>query len=269
MPSHGRRARCASSCRMRRALRPTRWRAWSRSAWPSACTSPSWWRTAPAPAAASAWAAAAKMPADGYTLVIGHVGTLTINPSVYSKLQYDPDKDFVPIIQAVKTPLLLVVAGVVAAEIGGRRDRRRASRIPTSSPTPRPATARRRTWPASTSRRSAGAAMTHVPFKNASDALVGVASGEVSAHLRRPAGSLAAGARQAAAAAGLTSESAPAEFPRHADVVAETAKGYEMLDWCGFMAPRERRMRSSPVCSRRSRPCSPSRKLFRRCATRA
>src|SRR4051812_15695106 len=43
--------------------------------------------------------AGAKAPADGYTLVIGHVGTLTINPNIYPNLPYNPKKDFAPITQ--------------------------------------------------------------------------------------------------------------------------------------------------------------------------
>ncbi|MEY3664403.1 MAG: hypothetical protein RLZZ153_585, partial [Pseudomonadota bacterium] len=36
---------------------------------------------------------AAKAPADGYSLVIGQTSNLAINPSLYSKLPYDPVKD--------------------------------------------------------------------------------------------------------------------------------------------------------------------------------
>src|SRR4051812_46077032 len=37
--------------------------------------------------------AAAKSPADGYTLLLGDTGTLAVNPSLYAKLPYDPQKD--------------------------------------------------------------------------------------------------------------------------------------------------------------------------------
>lgn len=52
---------------------------------------------------------AAKASADGYTLLIGIDGTMTINPSLYSKLPYDPVKDFTPITQVILAPLILVV----------------------------------------------------------------------------------------------------------------------------------------------------------------
>ncbi|WP_425466744.1 Bug family tripartite tricarboxylate transporter substrate binding protein [Pigmentiphaga humi] len=39
----------------------------------------------------------AKSPADGYTLLIGHIGTLAVSPLIYPQLPYDPLKDFVPV----------------------------------------------------------------------------------------------------------------------------------------------------------------------------
>ena len=52
----------------------------------------------------------AKAPADGRTLLMGTVGTHAINPTLYRKLPYDAQKDFVPIGLAGFTPTLLVVA---------------------------------------------------------------------------------------------------------------------------------------------------------------
>ena len=40
---------------------------------------------------------AARSAPDGYTLVLGHIGTFGVGPSLYSKLPYDPVRDFVPI----------------------------------------------------------------------------------------------------------------------------------------------------------------------------
>lgn len=52
----------------------------------------------------------AKAPADGYTIVMGTVGTHAINATLYKKLPYDPLKDFAPIAFAGYTPTFLVVA---------------------------------------------------------------------------------------------------------------------------------------------------------------
>src|SRR5262245_50005786 len=52
---------------------------------------------------------AAKSPADGYTLFVGTVGTNAINASLYSKMPFDHQKDFAPVILLSKTPNVLVV----------------------------------------------------------------------------------------------------------------------------------------------------------------
>ena len=51
----------------------------------------------------------AKAAGDGYTLLMGHVGTLSITPSLYPKLQYDPIKSFTPIAWVARVPNVLVV----------------------------------------------------------------------------------------------------------------------------------------------------------------
>ena len=51
---------------------------------------------------------AAKAPADGYTLLLGFVGAIAVNVSLYSKVPYDPVRDFAPITQVASSPLLIV-----------------------------------------------------------------------------------------------------------------------------------------------------------------
>ena len=51
----------------------------------------------------------AKSPADGYTLVMGTVGTHSINGALYAKMPYDMVKDFAPVAHVASAPNLLVV----------------------------------------------------------------------------------------------------------------------------------------------------------------
>ena len=51
----------------------------------------------------------AKSPADGYTLLMGTVGTHAINPALYKKLPYDPLRDFTPLGLAASAPVAVVV----------------------------------------------------------------------------------------------------------------------------------------------------------------
>ena len=46
---------------------------------------------------------------DDHTLILGHIGTLAVNPYIFAKLPYDPNKDFVPITLISKVPSLYVV----------------------------------------------------------------------------------------------------------------------------------------------------------------
>jgi len=55
-------------------------------------------------------AEAAKAEPDGSTLLMGHIGTLAVNPSMYPKLPYDPLKSFVPVAYVARVPNVLVVA---------------------------------------------------------------------------------------------------------------------------------------------------------------
>jgi len=56
----------------------------------------------------------AKSPPDGYTLLMGTVGTHAINQSLYSKLPYDPVKDFTPVTLVASVPNVLVVNAAFA-----------------------------------------------------------------------------------------------------------------------------------------------------------
>ncbi len=52
---------------------------------------------------------AAKSAPDGYTIVIGHVGTFSINPALYTKLPYSPQRDFAPIGLIAMIPNVLAI----------------------------------------------------------------------------------------------------------------------------------------------------------------
>ena len=51
----------------------------------------------------------AKAEPDGNTLLMGHIGTLAVNPAIYPKLSYDPLKSFTPVAWVAQVPNVLVV----------------------------------------------------------------------------------------------------------------------------------------------------------------
>ena len=58
----------------------------------------------------------AKAAPDGYTLLVATNAQLAVNPSLYTKMTYDPAKDLMPISQAVYSPNILVVPNDVPAK---------------------------------------------------------------------------------------------------------------------------------------------------------
>jgi tripartite-type tricarboxylate transporter receptor subunit TctC len=59
--------------------------------------------------------AAAKAAPDGQTIVLGHIGTLAINPAMFDRLGYDPVGDFAPVSLLVSVPNVIVVHPSVPA----------------------------------------------------------------------------------------------------------------------------------------------------------
>jgi tripartite-type tricarboxylate transporter receptor subunit TctC len=58
----------------------------------------------------------AKADPDGYTLIIGHVGSLAMNPYMYDKLPYDVDRDYAAISLLAIVPAIFVVHESVPAK---------------------------------------------------------------------------------------------------------------------------------------------------------
>lgn len=52
----------------------------------------------------------ARAEPDGHTLLMGHIGTLAVNPAIYPRLAYDPLRSFVPVAWVARVPNVLVVS---------------------------------------------------------------------------------------------------------------------------------------------------------------
>jgi tripartite-type tricarboxylate transporter receptor subunit TctC len=59
---------------------------------------------------------AARAEPDGYTLIIGHIGTLAVNPFMFDKLPFDTNADFAPVSLLAKVPNIFVVHADVPAK---------------------------------------------------------------------------------------------------------------------------------------------------------
>ncbi len=63
-----------------------------------------------------AMAEVAHVDPDGYTLIIGHIGSLAVNPFMYEKLPFDTNRDFAAVSLFAKVPQIFVVHESVPAK---------------------------------------------------------------------------------------------------------------------------------------------------------
>ena len=120
----------------------------------------------------------AKAAPDGYTLLMGHTGTLAINPSLYAKVPYDPVRDFAPVSLVAISPLVLVTNPSVPAKNVKELvalAKRRPGQITYASGGSGTGTH----LSAELFKMMAGVDLSHVPYKGTGIALTAAISGEV------------------------------------------------------------------------------------------
>ena len=93
-------SRCASSSRTRRAAATTTSRDSSRRSSPNGSGQPFVVENRPGAGTLIGTEAAAKSPADGYTLLLSSIVTHALAPTLYPRSPYDPLRDFVPVTTA-------------------------------------------------------------------------------------------------------------------------------------------------------------------------
>lgn len=177
--------------------------------------------------------AAARSPADGYTLFLTTNTTQAANPYLYKQLAYDPIKDFAPISRVANTPALLVTHPSVPAN-------NMAELIALAKSKPGKfsyASGSAGTLvPAAMLTFDAGLDMVHIPYKSIPDGLKDVIAGTVDMMFT----DMATGSIQVKAgrvkALGVSSAKSSALMP---DVppIANTLKGFELLAWYALYAP--------------------------------
>jgi tripartite-type tricarboxylate transporter receptor subunit TctC len=177
---------------------------------------------------------AAKSPADGYTLVAGSSGPISISPNV-QKVAYDPLKDFAPISLLAVNPFMLVVNPSIPA-----KNVKELIALLKANPG-------KYSFASSGSGATshlmsvlfnsmAGVEVVHVPYKGSSQSITDVVSGQIAFTIETvPAvqGLVQAGKLRALGATSLTRAAAMPDVP----TIAETLPGYEMFGWIGLMAP--------------------------------
>ena len=183
----------------------------------------------------------AKAPADGYTLLMGTVGTHGINKSLYAKLAYDPQKDFAPVTLVAGVPNVMVMNTERARQLG-------INSVPDFIQYARrhPGALNMASSGSGTSihlagelfKSMTGVFMTHIPYTGSAPALLGLVSGQVDVMFDNLPSAMAlikSGKLKAFAVTSAQRSAAMPELPTLED--AGQLKGFEASSWFGLLAP--------------------------------
>jgi tripartite-type tricarboxylate transporter receptor subunit TctC len=178
----------------------------------------------------------AKSKADGYTLLLGNIGTQAINPALYARLPYDADKAFAPVSLVAELPLAMMVNPAVPAK------------------TPAEFIALAKAQPGKLSYSSSGAGgaphlaaemfkdqtgsfILHVPYRGGGPAIADLLAGHVQLSFMtalEASGHIKAGKLRALAVTGDKRLPALPEVP----TLGEGAlPGFNAISWIGLLAP--------------------------------
>lgn len=178
----------------------------------------------------------AKAKPDGYTILMGNIGTQSVNPSLYKKMPYDPDRAFAPISLVAELPLMMMVNAKVPAK------------------TVQEFVAYAKAHPGQLSYSSSGAGgsmhlaaelfktqsgtfILHVPYRGGGPAVADLIAGHVEltfATVLEAIGQVRSGRVRALAVTGDTRVSALPEVPTLSEA---GLPGFNSISWIGLLAP--------------------------------
>jgi len=179
---------------------------------------------------------ASKSPPDGYTVLMGTIAALAINPSLYEKLPFDPVRDFEPVSLAVSSTNVLVVHPSVPA-----KSVKELIALAKSQPG-------KLTYGSSgvggaghlagvLFDQLAGTKMVHVPYKGGAPAMIALIGGEVQlvfATAETAVPQIKAGKIRAL---GVTIAKRTALLPDLPTIAEAGLPGYEANNWYGVLVP--------------------------------
>ena len=180
--------------------------------------------------------AAAKSPPDGYTIALGQSSNLAINPTLYSKLPYDPVRDLTAVGLMASSPMVLVVATQSPHKTLG--DVLTAAKAkPGSLNFASPGNGTVAHLSAELLQKTAGVKFTHIPYKGAAQAVTDILGGQVDLYMSSiPTliGQVRSGKMRALA---VTSLKRVDDLPQTPTVAESGYPGFESGTWFGFVAP--------------------------------
>lgn len=178
----------------------------------------------------------AKAASDGYTLLLGQSGPISINPAVYKTLPYDPVKDFAPITMTTAYPYILVVNSELPAKtlqefVALAKSKPGAMNYGSTG------VGAANHLVAELFNSKAGLQMAHIPYRGTALAVGDLLGGQLSVVFGDPISVLPhirSGKLRALAVTSLERSPVAPEVP----TVAESGyPGFEALAWHGILAP--------------------------------
>jgi tripartite-type tricarboxylate transporter receptor subunit TctC len=181
-------------------------------------------------------AAVAKSAPDGYTIGLGQTSNLSINPTLYSNLPYDPAKDLSPIGLVGSAPLVLVVSAessykTLADIVKAAKEKPGALNCATSGNGTVSHLA------SELLQKTAGVKFTHIPYKGAAQGANDVIGGQVEMYMSSVPtliGQIRSGKMHAIA---VTSSKRSPDLPDVPTVAESGYEGFEAITWFGLVGP--------------------------------
>jgi tripartite-type tricarboxylate transporter receptor subunit TctC len=177
----------------------------------------------------------AKAAPDGYTLMMGYLGNLAMNPALYAKLPYDPIRDYVPVTLVASTTQAIVVNPALPA-----RTVKELVALAKAQPGQLHYASAGVGAPSHLSgelfKQMTGIDMVHVPYKGGGALMTDLISGQVKVSFGGLAAALPhvkSGKLRLLAVASAKRSPAVPDVP----AVAETVPGFDVPSWLGIVAP--------------------------------
>ena len=179
---------------------------------------------------------AAKSPPDGYTLVLGTIGPIAINVSLYKKLSFDPVKDLLPVTQAANALNVLVVhpslpAKTVKDVIAIAKARPGELSFGSSGPGATDHLA------GELFKTLTGVNMVHVPYKGGAPAMLDLMSGQVQTVFSTVSTAIGAIKGGRVRAIAMTGDRRFELMPELPTIAEAGVPGFEVRNWYGVFVP--------------------------------
>ena len=179
---------------------------------------------------------AAKSPPDGYTLVLGTIGPIAINVSLYKKLPFDPVKDLLPITQAANALNVLVVhpslpAKTVKEVITIAKARPGELSFGSSGPGATDHLA------GELFKTLTGVNMVHVPYKGGAPAMLDLMAGQVQTVFSTVSTAIGAIKGGKVRAIAMTGDKRFELMPELPTIAEAGVPGFEVRNWYGVFVP--------------------------------